>query len=501
MNIKLAKQQIKNSVDAYLTKDPAGDYVLNTEKQRPLFLIGAPGIGKTAIMEQIAVELHINLVAYTMTHHTRQSALGLPFIREKVYDNRNYSVSEYTMSEIISSVYEKMDQTGIREGILFLDEINCISETLAPAMLQFLQYKVFGRHRLPDGWIVVSAGNPPEYNYSVREFDIATLDRLKKLTIEPDYGPWKEYAFEKGIHPAILTYLDMKKTNFYSIQEGAEGKSFVTARGWEDLSLMLGLYERKKLEVDEELIGQYLQHKQIAGDFTAYYELYVKYKSKYNPEQVLDGTYGDKMILLMEKVRFDERLTFIGIMIDAVNNRIRELRKRSGIIDSVYEILEHLKQDCEKKPAFFHESLDHFIGSETRQLEKGSSDNTMTKELKEEKKAVLANLNAYKDLEDFEAVSKDFTVQVSRMKEIIHEITENLNNLFEFMEQAFGRGQEMMILLTNLTVNPVFTWYVAKYGCRKYYKYNKELLLYERENNILEKIDSLEEERSRQLLS
>ena len=51
------------------------------------------------------------------------------------------------MSEIIASVYDMMERIGLKEGILFLDEINCVSETLAPAMLQFLQYKIFGRHR------------------------------------------------------------------------------------------------------------------------------------------------------------------------------------------------------------------------------------------------------------------------------------------------------------------------------------------------------------------
>ena len=53
------------------------------------------------------------------------------------------SVTEYTMSEIIASVYETMERTGCREGILFRDEINCVSETLAPTMLQFLQNKTF----------------------------------------------------------------------------------------------------------------------------------------------------------------------------------------------------------------------------------------------------------------------------------------------------------------------------------------------------------------------
>ena len=99
-------------------------------------------------------------------------------------------MSEYTMSEIIASVYDLMEDAGVKEGILFLDEINCVSETLAPSMLQFLQYKIFGRHKVPDGWIVVTAGNPPEYNNSVREFDIVTWDRLKRVDVEPALDAW-----------------------------------------------------------------------------------------------------------------------------------------------------------------------------------------------------------------------------------------------------------------------------------------------------------------------
>ena len=106
MNIKQAKYDIKNAVSAYLTKDKFGNFAIPIEKQRPIFLIGAPGIGKTAIMEQIAEEMKIGLVSYSMTHHTRQSALGLPFIVKKNYGGEEYSVSEYTMSEIIASVYD-----------------------------------------------------------------------------------------------------------------------------------------------------------------------------------------------------------------------------------------------------------------------------------------------------------------------------------------------------------------------------------------------------------
>ncbi|HBH95288.1 MAG TPA: ATPase, partial [Ruminococcaceae bacterium] len=68
MNIKQAKEDIKNAVSAYLTKDRFGNPVIPVERQRPIFLMGAPGIGKTAIMEQIAQELQIGLVSYSMTH-------------------------------------------------------------------------------------------------------------------------------------------------------------------------------------------------------------------------------------------------------------------------------------------------------------------------------------------------------------------------------------------------------------------------------------------------
>ena len=135
---------------AYFSKDEFGNYLIPVQKQRPVFLIGPPGIGKTAIMEQIARSMKVSLVSYSITHHTRQSALGLPFITQKTYDGKEYSISEYTMSEIIASVYEAIEKSGTREGILFLDEINCVSETLSPAMLQFLQYKIFGKHRVPE---------------------------------------------------------------------------------------------------------------------------------------------------------------------------------------------------------------------------------------------------------------------------------------------------------------------------------------------------------------
>ena len=132
MNIKRAKEEIEHTVKAYLAKDALGEYTIPAIRQRPILLMGPPGIGKTQVMEQVARECGVALVAYTITHHTRQSAVGLPFIRQRNYGGKDVSVTEYTMSEIIASIYAKMEATGLAEGILFIDEINCVSETLAP---------------------------------------------------------------------------------------------------------------------------------------------------------------------------------------------------------------------------------------------------------------------------------------------------------------------------------------------------------------------------------
>ena len=274
MDIKRAKDEIKKSIEIYLAKTPQGEYKIPITRQRPIILMGPPGVGKTAVMEQIARECKICFVSYTMTHHTRESILGMPHTEKIFYKKESFVATEYSLSEIIASIYQKISDTGIQEGILFLDEINCVSESLAPSMLQFLQGKTFNNHQIPEGWIVVAAGNPPEYNASVREFDVVTLDRLKKIDIEPDYVTWKEYAYGHLIHGSIISFLELNPDCFYDVRPLGQDKKFITARGWEDLSAVLVEYEARGYTIDEQFILEYVQHPEIAHKFFEHYEKY-----------------------------------------------------------------------------------------------------------------------------------------------------------------------------------------------------------------------------------
>lgn len=501
MNVKQAKDYIKNAVKLYLKKDEFGEYRVPVVRQRPIFLLGAPGIGKTAIMEQIAQEMGIALVSYSMTHHTRQSALGLPFITQKEYGGVSYSVSEYTMSEIIASIYDTMEGSGWREGILFLDEINCVSETLAPAMLQFLQYKIFGRHRVPEGWIIVTAGNPPEYNKSVREFDVVTLDRLKVLEVEPDYEVWKEYAYGKRIHNAVLSYLELKKERFYHMEMTAKGRSYVTARGWEDLSEILTLYEEENLSVDEALVGQYLRSEKIVKEFTAYYDLYQKYKRDYQINDILAGAASPRVIEKARGASFDERLSLLGMLMDRVLSDMKEV-----VGKKVY--LEELRHPLKSLGTLAAEgSEEEFLGQMEKQaqgrrtlLEKQRTANSLSEEDRKKHRQIISFLEECQKAlamgegaggSAYGLVKEKYNGEVIRLKQGTEKVQAMLHALFVFVEEAFGQGNEMLVLVTELTVDSAGAQFIAAFGSPDYSRYSQELMLSERRDSIREQIEEL----------
>ncbi len=539
MNIREAKEEVKNIVKAYLAKDETGMPCIAEEHRRPVLLMGPPGIGKTAIMEQIASELNINLVSYTITHHTRQSAIGLPSIVHRSFNGVDYAVTEYTMSEIIASVYEQIEQTGIKEGILFLDEINCVSETLAPTMLQFLQYKTFGTHKVPDGFIIVTAGNPPEYNQSVREFDIVTLDRLRRIDIEADFNAFKEYGYRAKLHGAILAYLDIRKDHFYEVHADTDRKSFVTARGWEDLSDALKTYEKLDLPIGEALMSQYLQDEEIASDFALYYELYKKYANLYQIPKILTGEawIDDKL----KAAPFDEKLSLISLLIDSLNTEFRAYRDEQATGEQLLLKLRdygtRLKNenvnadaaDCAKVAAGSRTAVDKsgsvqiydksdrtgdntygtdkismtpsdilnaIIAEEAEKRARLKASNMLSHEAEGDSLRVESKLKAYaaelkavsQPKEAFDYVKTEFTKSEELRQQHIKTTDEHLTNVFKALYQTFGQGQELVLFLSELNAGYYSLKFINECGNESYYNYNKLLLLKDRNDSLRREI-------------
>lgn len=449
MNIKEAKQEIINTVKAYLCKNAEGEYRIPAIRQRPVLLMGPPGIGKTQIMEQIASECGIGLVSYTITHHTRQSAVGLPMIKTEEFDGKEYSVTEYTMSEIISGVYKAVKEQGHREGILFIDEINCVSETLIPTMLQFLQCKTFGNQKVPEGWIIVAAGNPPEFNRSVREFDMVTYDRLRMINIDADLEVWREYAREREIHNAILSYLDIRPQNFYSVMADVDGLKFVTARGWEDMSSLMYVYEELGISINAGVVGEFLHNEDIAEDFAAYYDLYNKYRDDYGINNILAGNATSDIYRRMINADYDERLTVVNLLLDTLNKHFKYAAELKADTDSWYKSIKE-------------------------KIKAGEDEGVIDKE------------------------KAEFSKQAEKLDSVEEQTLAKLENAFDFLEgskqeiskEDIGKlDQEMLIFVTGLTTGKESSSFLLVNPCDRYKSYSAMYLKGGRRNQLLKEME------------
>jgi len=453
MNIQDAKDHIKDAIEAYMSKDEAGNYLIPRARQRPIMVMGAPGLGKTAIMSQIAAELDIGYVSYTITHHTRQSAIGLPMIEKVVYDGYECTVTKYTMSEIITSVYDAIYNEGKKEGILFIDEVNCVSETLAPAMLDLLQNKKFGPHLIPDGWVLVAAGNPPEFNDSAREFDVATLDRVRIIEVQPDTDVWLRYAMSAGINDAITYYLKVKPQNLLKIERTVDGIHFVTPRAWEDLSVVLNEFEGKGVWASVSVITQYIRDPEIAMEFDKYREFYRKYSEDYNSDAILAGVYEAGP----DTMSAEGRLAVISILVGRLN-------AEAGDALSIEYALDHLEKNREMT-----------INDVRKKLK-----TNLTTEERAGLQFTMRCMMEQRTMEDL----------TNELLDVRKRFEEHVGNVMEFAKKAFGTGPETISLLTGLISCYNVVMFSQPGG--KLYEYNDDLLSAGRNRKLQSMMEGLQ---------
>lgn len=389
-----------------------------------------------------------------------------------------------------------MKQTGLREGLLFIDEINCVSETLAPTMLQFLQGKTFGSHKIPEGWIITAAGNPPEYNKSVREFDIVTLDRIKMIPIEADFQVWKEYAYQVSIHPAILSYLSIKPQYFCEMETTVDGKFFATPRGWEDLSNLIRVYEKLQKKIDREVIFEYIQNQKIAKDFANYWDLYKKYQNEYQIQEILGGKVKEGLPKKVRSASFDERISIVNLLFAKLNLQFKKIKEIEEILETLVKHLRELKQkdmDCKMEKVIKNLTLEWKQKKEAQLLTK--ADEIKYKkaiEKAEEFSQIIKKENILQTDIVWKRIQELFFEQTESYENKVKDVGKLLENAFNFMEEVFSDSQEMVIFITELNRSYFAIHFLQEYECERYYEYNKRLLFEEEEKIINQKLEKLQ---------
>ena len=338
VTIRQAGDLLRQAAELYFQKDGQGRYLMDRRRARPICLMGPPGIGKTEVVGQVARELDLALLSYSLTHHTRQSLLGLPLLREAQVDGKPVTVTEYTMSEIVAAIWKTMDETGKREGILFLDEFNCASPTLQPILLQLLQAKRFGAFDLPEGWLLVVAGNPGEYNASANTLDAVTADRLRMLWLRADYPVWRDYMSAKGAHPAVLAYLDTHGDHFCLFSK-EKTVALVTPRAWEDLSVMLTANEEAGFPVDLAFVGQYLQSAQVAREFAAFYAKCGQAVVQSAAHRLLAGEGVDDLWPQLQALPRQEKWAFTAHLLSQLRQLCRAARETEEWVAPLHALL------------------------------------------------------------------------------------------------------------------------------------------------------------------
>ena len=455
--------------------------ILSRRKKNNPILIGEPGVGKSAIAEGLALRIVEKRVSRAL-FGKRIISLDMTAV---VAGTKYRGQFEERIRAILTEVKKHPDV------ILFIDEINCVSETLAPTMLQFLQCKTFGNQAVPAGWVIVAAGNPPEYNKSVRDFDIVTLDRVRRMDIEPDLPVWKDYARAAHIHSAILSYLELHPQSFYQINADVDGTQFVTARGWEDLSNLLDTYEALGLQADEELIREYIQHPKIAEDFSAYLDLYYKYRDDYGVEEILAGQTKPAVFARLLQAPFDERLSLVSLLLAGLDTRFTASLQADAVADACYAFLRETKKALATLPEDIPDGSAELFSQQIKDYEAETQQKRdagllgkaeLTNRLQVQAalhqwEGELRRANAAGTQEAFDLLRGQFGALADQREATQKTAAAALEAAFDFMEQAFAESQEMVVFVTELTVNPASHQFLTENGCERYFKYNKDLLL------------------------
>ena len=256
--------------------------------------------------------------------------------------------------------------------------------------------------------------------------------------------------------------------------------------------------------MDEVLVGQYLRNKRIAREFSSYYDLYQKYKKDYRVAQILAGNADADVRKRAKNAAFDERISLLGLLLDALQEKIRHNVELEDSLRRILPVLKEIKAELAAADDSVDAAaiLEHRADTLQQEMEQEDKANALSSSARKGYQLILHTLRQdakelrMKDIRDANAaflyIKEAFDEQVGSMQAESSRISQELANLFAFVEKIFGDGNEMLILVTDLTVNADSMKFISRNGSKEYFKYNKKYQLYERQQEIADALEQLQ---------
>lgn len=203
----------------YLSLDKAFDFLLNVAITRPVFMWGAPGIGKSALVNNFANEVGMECVSLLGSQLAPEDLIGIPKIEDGC-----------------SRFFPPANIVRDKPFVLFLDELNASSHEIQKAFYSLILEKRIGEYKLPEDTIVIGAGNRAQDAAIVKTMPSALINRMVHIHLKASHRQWLDWAINQGnIHPWVIEYIQLRVDHLWSEPPKHE-EPFSTPRSWHMLS-------------------------------------------------------------------------------------------------------------------------------------------------------------------------------------------------------------------------------------------------------------------------
>lgn len=217
-----------------VTQNDLLEILLNIAPVRPVFIWGAPGIGKSALVEKFASEVGLPCVSLLGSQLAPEDIIGIPQIKGET--------CEFLPPKMIARK---------EPYVLFLDELNACSQEVQKAFYSLIHERRIGEYYLPQGSVVIGAGNRSQDSAIVKTMSSALINRMFHVQLKADPQQWLTWAYENDIHPFITDYLTQRPDHLFCEPPKTE-EPYSTPRSWHMLSDALKESGVGRREVSEE---------------------------------------------------------------------------------------------------------------------------------------------------------------------------------------------------------------------------------------------------------